>query len=230
VLALNYALQYRWFESRKMADKAIEVAGARPLNVIYTFAYNNLGHKSRTLDIMLRVFDEDPLNPRATQNLIGLYARAGEDEKALQWEQLAVESGFRYQRHNLIPAYARKGDVDTARQIARMWVEEHGFAPDVGELAIEAFMTYGAGGLPLGQAIWNYIAAGASGDKVFALVSEAIPQGKFNQISLIFPEAAPYRQDPRFVEIYTDLGLVDYWKSVELPDFCDSEQIEGLCG
>lgn len=243
VLALNYALQYRWFESRKMADKAIEVAGARPLNVIYTFAYNNLGHKSRTLDIMLRVFDEDPLNPRATQNLIGLYARAGEDEKALQWEQLAVESGFRYQRHYLIPAYARKGDVDTARQLAGLWVEEHGFAPDVGELAIEAFMTgrsegferatdehYGAGGLPLGQAIWNYIAAGASGDKVFALVSEAIPQGKFNQISLIFPEAAPYRQDPRFVEIYTDLGLVDYWKSVELPDFCDSEQIEGLCG
>jgi len=48
-------------------------------------------------------------------------------------------------------------------------------------------------------------------------------------ISLIFPDAARYRQDPRFIEIFTELGLVDYWKAVELPDFCGSESIEGLC-
>ncbi len=242
VLALNYALQYRWVDSRKMADKAIEVAGARPLNVMYTFAYNNLGHKSRTIEIMLRVFDEDPLNPGATQNLIGMFGQEGDDERALQWEQLAVESGFRYQRDYLIGAYARKGDMETARQIAGLWVQEHGFEPEVGEYALEAFITgrseefervtdelLAAGGIPLGQAIWNYTAAGAPAEKVFDLVEEAIPQGKFNQISLIDPQAAAYRQDPRFVGIYTDLGLVDYWLSVELPDFCDTERITGLC-
>ena len=242
VLALNYALQYRWDQSRKMADRAIEVAGSRPLNVIYTLAYNNLGHKNKTIDILLRTFDEDPLNPLVTSNLMEQYASAGDDEKALQWEELIRERGDRYQRHYLIQAYAKKGDTDTARELAALWASEHGFGADMGEHILQAFTSgkseefematdekFAAGQLPLGQAIWNYMSSGADEDKVFAIVQEAIPQGRFNQISLLHPAAARYRQDSRFVEIYTDLGMVDYWKQVELPDFCATETISGLC-
>lgn len=242
VLALNYALQYRWVESRRMADKAVEVAGARPLNVIYTFAYNNLGHGDRSREILERIFDEDPLNPRVVQNLIAKYGRRGDDEKALQMEQLAIENGYRYQRYYLIGAYARKGDMETALQLGGLWAQNQGMPQEWGAYAVEAYLTgrsedfervvdeiYASGNLPLGQAIWDYTSAGAPDDKVFALVEEAIPEGKFNQISLMAPAAAKYRQDPRFLEIYTDLGLVDYWKTVELPDFCNTEQIEGLC-
>lgn len=242
VLALNYALQYRWQESRQSADRAVEVAGSRPLNVIYTFAYNNLGHKTKTEEILLRVFDEDPLNPLAMRNLMSLYGERGEYEKALQWEQLLIEHGLRYQRHYLIRAYADRGDLQTARELAALWGEEHGFQLEMGEHILQAFLTgrsetfeqatdemVAAGELPHGQAIWNYIGAGAKEDKVFEIVRGAIPEGKFNQISLIFPDAARYRQDPRFVEIYTELGMVDYWRTTELPDFCQSESIEGLC-
>jgi len=242
VLALNYGLQYRWRESRQMADKAIEVAGPRPLNVLYTFAYNNLGHRRQAIDILLQVFDQDPLNPLATQNLMSAYAELGEDEKALQWEQLAIESGIRYQRDYLIEVYARKGDTDTARQLAGLWAEEHGFGTEVGEHVLGAMTTgeseafeeatdqkLADGSVPMGQVIWNYIVAGAEADKVFDIVEQAIPAGKFNQISMLWPGAARYRQDPRFLEIFTRLGLVDYWMSVELPDFCRDEVVAGLC-
>lgn len=242
VLALNKALQYRWREARDYADRAIEIAGPRPLNVIYTLPYNNLGHKSRTIDILLRVFDEDPLNPQATRNLISLYADMGEDEKALQWEQLAIQRGIRYQRHYLIPVYIRQGDMETARQLAALWGEEHGFELGMGEHILDAY-AHGrsdifiaateekvvSGDLPMGQAIWNFMGAGADADMIFHWVEKAIPEGKFNQITLMAPPAARYRQDPRWHDIYQNLGLIDYWKSVQLPDFCDSESIKGLC-
>ena len=243
VLALNYALQYRWVESRKMADKAIETAGARPLNVLYTFAYNNLGHGTISRDILLQVYDEDPLNFRAIQNLLNVYMDLGDFDRALQIEQILVQRGQRYQRHYLVEAYANKGDLTTARQLASLWAEEHGFRLDVGEDSMEALLgkrserfekatdeLYETGELPMGQAIWNYVAAGAPADKVFRLVQAAIPQGSFNPISLMHRLAAPYRQDSRWLAVYQELGLVAYWKSVELPDFCASESIDGLCG
>jgi TolB-like protein len=242
VLALNYALQYRWRESRQTADRAIEIAGSRPLNVIYTFPYNNLGHRHKTEQILLRQFEEDPLNPMATRNLMQHYAGGGEYDKALQWEQVLIERGQRYQRHYLVKAYAEKGDMETARELAALWGEEHGFPLEMGEHILRAFLTgrseafekatdemVATGHLPVGQAIWNYVSSGADEDKVFGLVEEAIPQGRFNQISLIFPPAARYRQDSRFVQIYSQLGLVEYWKTVELPDFCMTESITGLC-
>ncbi len=241
-LALNYALQYRWKEARQVADRAIEVAGPRPLTVIYTFAFNNLGHKSRSQDILLRIFDEDPLNFRAIQNLMTLYADTRQDDRALQVEKMLIDRGQRYQRHRLIEVYARKGDMETARQLAGLWGQEHGFGAEMGPHIFDAWIhkngavfeaatdeQVASGKLPMGQAIWNYMGAGADADKVFTWAREAIPQGKFNQITLIHEAAAPYRQDPRWLEIYTELGLVEYWKTVELPDFCARESIAGLC-
>jgi len=242
VLALNYALQYRWKDARKTADRAVEVAGARPLNVIYTFPYNNLGHRNLSHDILLRVIDEDPLNPLATQNIINLYAQKGEDERALQWEQVAKQRGLRYQPTYLVEVYVRLGNLEKARVFSALLEQENQLPSGWGDLFLEAVTTGRSealeditdkqleeGVLPIGMAIWDYVTAGASADKVFTRVEEAIPQGRFNQISLISPAADSYRQDPRFVEIYTELGMVDYWKTVELPDFCNSEQIEGLC-
>ena len=60
-------------------------------------------------------------------------------------------------------------------------------------------------------------------------IEQAIPLGQFNQISLIHQKAARYRQHPRWLEIYTGLGLVEYWQRVELPDFCVTESIRGFC-
>jgi len=138
--------------------------------------------------------------------------------------------------------YGRQGDMETARQLAALWGDEHSFGPEMGPHILEAFMTgrseafeaatdqkVAAGELPMGQAIWNFMGAGANPDKIFNWVEAAIPQGKFNQITLMAPAAARYRQDPRWLEIYTQLGLVEYWTTVELPAFCDTESIGGLC-
>ncbi len=241
-LGLNMALQYRWKETRQYADKALEVAGSRPLNILYTFAYNNLGHFGKTRAILERAFEQDPLNPRITRNLMSEYANDGQHEEALQWEQVILQRGDRYQRHYLVEAYADQGDMDTARELAGVWATDHGLPESEGVAYLEARLTgrserfeqltdqaLAAEMLVLGQAIWNYMAAGTPEDKIFDLVEQAIPLGQFNPISLIHPRAGRYRQHPRWLEIYTGLGLVEYWKEVELPDFCATESIAGLC-
>ncbi|NIM69945.1 MAG: hypothetical protein GTN86_04660 [Xanthomonadales bacterium] len=241
-LGLNMALQYRWKETRQYADKALEVAGSRPLNILYTFAYNNLGHFGKTRAILERAFEQDPLNPLITRNLMSEYANDGQHEEALQWEQVILQRGDRYQRHYLVEAYADQGDMDTARELAGVWAADHGLPESEGAAYLEARLAgrserfeqltdqaLAAEMLVLGQAIWNYMAAGTPEDKIFDLVEQAIPLGQFNPISLIHPRAGRYRQHPRWLEIYTGLGLVDYWREVELPDFCATESIAGLC-
>jgi TolB-like protein len=241
-LALNVALQYRWKETRQYADKALEVAGSRPLNALYTLAYNNLGHFAKTRSIIEKAFEQDPLHPQKTRNMMAEYANDGQYEEALQLEQIIIQRGDRYQRYHLVEAYAEKGEMETAREIAELWGAQHGL-PEGGGLAyLDARLTgrsevfeqitdlaLASGALPLGQAIWNHMAAGTPADKIFDLVEQAIPLGQFNQISLIHPRAGRYRQHPRWLEIFTGLGLVEYWQDVELPDFCLTESIRGLC-
>lgn len=45
---------------------------------------------------------------------------------------------------------------------------------------------------------------------------------------LVSPAAAPMRRDPRFLELAKRLGLLDYWRSGRLPDFCRKER-EPIC-
>lgn len=46
---------------------------------------------------------------------------------------------------------------------------------------------------------------------------------------IVSPAAAPMRRDPRFLELAKRLGLLDYWRSGRLPDFC-RKQGEPICG
>jgi DNA-binding winged helix-turn-helix (wHTH) protein/TolB-like protein len=46
---------------------------------------------------------------------------------------------------------------------------------------------------------------------------------------LMGPAAAPLRRDPRFLELARGLGLLAYWRSGRLPDFCRGPQPEPVC-
>ena len=46
---------------------------------------------------------------------------------------------------------------------------------------------------------------------------------------LVSPAAAPMRRDPRYLELAKRVGLLDYWRSGRLPDFCRKHR-EPICG
>ena len=242
VLGLSQALQYRWAEARESIDKAIQIRGERPLNVVYTLTYNNLGHVDRTRSILERIFEQDPLNPRIVQNLIYEYANIGEDRKALDVERLAIERGIPYQEDVMAQVYARQGNMVKATQLMESWTEMHGLPRSIAPNVVGALLTgrdetyeqvidaaLASGQLPLGQAIFDYIVAGADEEKVFDAAFRAMESGNLNQIAFFIPQAGRYRRSPRFLELMGKLGLLDYWQSVELPYFCRNTDGELTC-
>ena len=47
---------------------------------------------------------------------------------------------------------------------------------------------------------------------------------------LVGPSAAPLRRDARYVALAQRVGLLDYWRSGRLPDFCGPPHPEPICG
>ena len=51
----------------------------------------------------------------------------------------------------------------------------------------------------------------------------------FDSDILMGPAAAPLRRDPRYLALARGLGVLAYWRSGRLPDFCRSSQPEPVC-
>lgn len=51
----------------------------------------------------------------------------------------------------------------------------------------------------------------------------------FDSDILVGPAAAPLRRDPHYLELARRLGVLAYWRSGRLPDFCRSSQPEPIC-
>jgi len=52
----------------------------------------------------------------------------------------------------------------------------------------------------------------------------------FDSDILMGPAAAPLREDPRYIELARRLGVLTYWRSGRLPDFCRGAHPEAICG
>lgn len=51
----------------------------------------------------------------------------------------------------------------------------------------------------------------------------------FDSDILMGPAAAPLREDPRYIELARRLGVLAYWRSGRLPDFCSGAHPEAIC-
>ena len=241
-MALAHALAYEWEEARAMADRAVELANNRVLNPIYNVAYNNLGHFSIAQELSRRRFQADPLDPGAMRSMLQAYNSAGDDEGVLQMAALLEERDIPYQRINTVGALARSGDLAGAIAAVTPTVQRWGLPEGTAagyvnamlgesepQLVAVARQAAASGAVPLANALWMGMNVGAPADWVFETASAALAEGKLNQIAFLKPENARYRQDPRFVELMEGLGLADYWRTVEPPDFCREETVASIC-
>lgn len=69
-----------------------------------------------------------------------------------------------------------------------------------------------------------------SADDAFAIVRHYSPQTSDSPDFLFRPEAAVLRQDPRFMTLAAQFGLVDYWRRTgQWPDFCSDPKLAYDC-
>jgi hypothetical protein len=86
----------------------------------------------------------------------------------------------------------------------------------------------------------------ADNDYAFALASRIYPNrvgrtpeeedrlwlhgSRFGETDILMgAAAAPLRRDPRYVALVNRLGLLTYWRSGRLPDFCQAPNREAIC-
>jgi tetratricopeptide (TPR) repeat protein len=57
-----------------------------------------------------------------------------------------------------------------------------------------------------------------------------LENGRFSDSDILMgPAAAPLREDPRYIQLARRLGVLAYWRSGRLPDFCQGAHPEAIC-
>jgi DNA-binding winged helix-turn-helix (wHTH) protein/TolB-like protein len=122
-----------------------------------------------------------------------------------------------------LPAAVRKRDIVTARKMCP-------FTPSPRrDFCMIAFAELGDNDDAFAIAAQEYpdrLGRNAADEDRIFLDSPWVPDTDI----LTGPAAAPMRRDPRYLELARRLGLLAYWRSGRLPDFCDPPHPEPICG
>ena len=70
-------------------------------------------------------------------------------------------------------------------------------------------------------------------DEAYRVATMALDLGGFHRNNLVWyfwrSDMAPFRQDPRFAALVTELGMVDYWREFGWPDVCQTAGDSVIC-
>jgi len=115
-------------------------------------------------------------------------------------------SSSRYDTYLVAEAFGKPADVARARNVA-LAATGNAIAPAIEALSVLGFT-----------------------DDAFAVAQRFTPHRDSDTEFLFFTLTAPLRKDPRFMQLATRLGLVDYWRSSgRWPDFCAEPGLPYSC-
>ena len=84
-------------------------------------------------------------------------------------------------------------------------------------------------GVPFWVSLPGYVDFGRI-DDAYRVVNMARDSGSDNSWWMFWrPEVAPFRQDPRFAKLVTEMGLLDYWRENGWPDTCQPVGDSVIC-
>lgn len=239
------AARNRWNASREALEKAKSVDPDA-----FSFVYSNsTGHCAEVIARMSADYELDPLSPlNASMVSMGYFTCPGkvDREQGLRWLEIArgTQSGGNSDR--AIPALLEVGDESEA---TRIWYETMGvFDPesveanvDLEELrtlefaalknpgAVAAYISkvkelqrQGLFEPPLSA--YAYISVGAV-DDAYEMLFETIDSQRFNIHNFMQYGSGPrqVRDDPRYMKVLEQIGLLDHWRKFGLPPLCEAD-------
>jgi adenylate cyclase len=205
----------------------------------YSLLLGQVGRVDAAVEQARRAQELDPTSPVIAANLANNYLMAGDDELALQFNQLAADLGISKMNFGVEAVVAmRRGQWAEAR---RLIVTQDGL-PDalraqagryVDAMADPALVPEVVAGMravdpdvfPQMKLIQPYMHLKQL-DVVYDLLSKALdedPGSWFKSWDLSdawSPEGKAFREDPRFAELAERIGIVEYWKQYGFPDGC----------
>ncbi len=230
----------KWAEAKAYYLRAI---ASEPKNstahLWYAEHLSSVGHIRDSLEETLIAYRLDPLHPGTNSTLAGIYLSLGEDQNALKYGIAAWDLGHPFGLYVQAEANRRLGNIDRAMEFAEQFGQkigeqfgDPGLSPGLkwllqakgGDAAKRSFylqlLAENESVMPLIFVLPDYVILGRIDDayRLADLVQGSIDGDNWRMFWR--GDMAAFRQDPRFAEIVTEGGLVDYWRENGWPDAC----------
>jgi serine/threonine-protein kinase len=190
-----------------------------------------VGRLRDALEESLIAVQLDPLHPATNKTAAVIYLSSNDIQNALKNGAAAWDLGHPVGLYVLVMANAHLGEFNRAIELAEQFEELTRLEAPGLKLFIEAQMDPGKRPLFLKTVAeqetgWlripliSYTSFGRV-DDAYQWANINRNPARFTYLSAIWqPSMAPFRQDPRFAELVTELGLLDYWREHGWPDAC----------
>ena len=238
-------LDRKWAEAKAHYLRAI---ASEPKNSTAHLWYGehliSIGRIRDGLEETLIAYQLDPLHAATNNNLAQIYWILDDTHNAQKYGAAGVElagsTGFRIQ----MLVNLRLGEFDRAIEFAKQYEDLQDVPVGILTLFVEAKMDAAKKPLLLEKIQENetnlhfrhslpaYVGFGRIDDAYrvvnLRLSSDSVAPGNFWWV-FWRSEMVAFRQDPRFAELVTKLGLVDYWREHGWPDVCQPAGDSLIC-
>jgi TolB-like protein/DNA-binding winged helix-turn-helix (wHTH) protein len=214
----------------------------------YSEFLGNVGRSRDALNESLIAYQLDPMNGGTHNVLTSIYWQLNDTDNAVKYGTIGWELGnkpywsaglriqalvnLRLEKFETAIAFAEKYD--------KYRVHSNGYPVGVLKLHVEAKIDPAKTHLYLetlkehekefssGTLIRGYVDFGRI-DDAYRVAKERLDQLITLRWFIWNPEMTTFRQDPRFVEIAAQLGLLDYWRDNGWPDLCQPDGESAHC-
>jgi tetratricopeptide (TPR) repeat protein len=189
------------------------------------------GRTDEALAVMLEAVELDPILQPLLNDIGDLYVDKGGNETGCGYLRRVTQISARMRPWlGLARCHERAGDLAAAAEVERTAERNAGIEPPIMALvrravadsaenaAARAALREASQG---GRYFVHYQRLLGDFDGAFDVIEAQLRQGNYNSLrELWHPDAADLRAHPRFRELVTRVGLVDYWRQSKWPDVC----------
>ena len=203
----------------------------------------SLGRIRDGLEETLIAYQLDPLHGATNNVLAQIYIMLDDLHNMLKYSAAAADLGNIGGLRLQAMANLRFGEVDRAIELAEQYDEENAkisrltFLKLLIEAKVDAeksqvfleTLTEHEIALPIWISLPGYVGFGKV-DDAYRLANMYGNRDRTGYWSFLWlPDMVAFRQDPRFAELVTELGLMDYWREHGWPDVCQQTGDSLIC-
>jgi TolB-like protein/Tfp pilus assembly protein PilF len=236
----------KWEEAEAYYLRAI---ASEPKNstahVWYGEFFVMVGRLHDALEQFRIAYQLDPLHPVTNKSMAIIYFYLDDTSNALKYGTAAWDLNHSLGLYVQAMTHFRLGEFDRAIELAEQYDERLAGMTKSRMIIVRLFveaktnpakrpvfldkLAQNESVLRFRSLVLSYVVFGRI-DDAYRLVNMNRNPARFTFLWIIWqPELAAFRQDPRFAELVTELGLVDYWREHGWPDACQPAGESLIC-
>ena len=232
----------KWAEAEAYYLRAL---ASEPKNSTAHYWYGEyfvmVGRLRDALEQFRIAYQLDPLHPVTNKNLAAIYFYLDDTGNALKYGTAAWDLGHDSGLQILAMTNLRLGEFERAIDLAEQIDDQWGFPVGFTKLFFEAKIDAGKKPLffeSLAEHEMEFIRTFSVPayvrldrvDDAYRVVNMNRNPKRFDYLWVIWrSDMTAFRQDPRFAELVTELGLMDYWRKHGWPDACQPAGDNLIC-